>query len=257
MIVSMAPANRTVPPPTADDSAATVQRLMDQYTEIARLAGGLAHEIKNPLSTIRLNMELLAEDLEEAETPAQRRAMKRVEVVRRECQRLQELLDDFLNYAKVRRLQLEPSDLNHQIEDVLEFFAPEASAAGVELVTYLDPELPSVMLDRESFRRALLNLILNAKQAMPDGGQLTIRTLAQGDTVAIHLIDTGIGMDDRTASKMFEAFFSTKPGGSGLGLPTTQKIIAGHHGRIGVESEVGRGTQFTVELPVPARLAGE
>ena len=114
-----------------------------------------------------------------------------------------------------------------------------------------------MMLDRESFRRALLNLILNAKQAMPDGGQLAVRTATHGDTVVIHLIDTGCGMDDHTASKMFEAFFSTKPGGSGLGLPTTQKIIEGHGGRISVESEVGRGTQFTIELPVPARLAGE
>ncbi len=244
-------------PAMADDSSATVQRLLDQYTEIARLAGGLAHEIKNPLSTIRLNMELLAEDLGEPQTPAQRRALKRVEVVRRECQRLQGLLDDFLKYAKVRRLHLEPSDLNHQIEDVLEFFAPEAKDAGVEIVRYLDPDLPSVMLDREAFRQALLNLIINAKQAMPDGGQLVIRTAAQGDTVAVYLIDTGCGMDDRTASKMFEAFFSTKSGGSGLGLPTTQKIIAGLGGRIRVESEVGHGTQFTVELPVPARLAGE
>src|SRR5215468_3482629 len=164
-----------------DESSATVQRLLDQYTEIARLAGGLAHEIKNPLSTIRLNMELLAEDLEEPQTPAQRRALKRVEVVRRECQRLQEMLDGFLDYAKVRRLRLEPSDLNHQIEDVLEFFAPEAQAAGIEVVRYLDPDLPSVMLDREAFRRALLNLVLNAKQAMPQGGQLMVRTAAHGD----------------------------------------------------------------------------
>src|SRR5262245_41256630 len=240
-----------------DDSAATVQRLLDQYTEIARLAGGLAHEIKNPLSTIRLNMELLAEDLAEAETPAGRRSLKRVEVVRRECQRLQSLLDDFLSYAKVRRLHLEPSDLNHQIEDVLEFFAPEAKEAGVEIVCYVDVDLPRGRRDREAFRQALLNLIINAKQAMPDGGQLVVRTTAEGDTVEISLIDTGVGMDDRTLSKMFEAFFSTKPGGSGLGLPTTEKIIAGHHGRISVESEVGRGTQFTVELPVPPRLAGE
>ena len=239
-----------------DDSSATVQRLLDQYTEIARLAGGLAHEIKNPLSTIRLNMELLAEDLGEPQTPSQRRACKRVDVVRRECQRLQSLLDDFLNYAKVRRLRLESSDLNHQIEDVLDFFAPEAEEAGVEIIRYLDPELPRVMLDREAFRRALLNLLLNAKQAMPDGGQLVVRTAFEGDTVAVYLIDTGIGMDDRTASKMFEAFFSTKPGGSGLGLPTTQKIIAGHGGRISVQSEVGRGTQFTIALPVPARIAG-
>src|SRR5215210_8103167 len=129
---------------TMEDSAATVQRLMDQYTEIARLAGGLAHEIKNPLSTIRLNMEMLAEDLAESQTPAGRRSLKRVEVVRRECQRLQSLLDDFLSYAKVRRLHLGPSDLNYQIDDVLDFFATEAADAGVEIVRYLDPELPRV-----------------------------------------------------------------------------------------------------------------
>src|SRR5262245_58663156 len=128
----MATQPHTLSPP--DDSAATVERLLDQYTEIARLAGSLAHEIKNPLSTIRLNMELLAEDISEPQTPAQRRALKRVDVVRHECQRLQALLDDFLQFAKVRRLHLEPSDLNHQINDVLDFFSPEASAAGIEIV---------------------------------------------------------------------------------------------------------------------------
>ena len=91
---------------------------------------------------------------------------------------------------------------------------------------------------------------------MPDGGQLVVRTAFEGETVAVYLIDTGIGMDERTASKMFEAFFSTKPGGSGLGLPTTQKIIDAHGGRISVQSEVGRGTQFTISLPLPARIAG-
>ncbi|HVT30461.1 MAG TPA: ATP-binding protein [Lacipirellulaceae bacterium] len=242
---------------STDDSAATVQRLMDQYAEIARLAGGLAHEIKNPLSTIRLNMDLLAEDLADVETPAGRRALKRIDVVRRECQRLQSLLDDFLSYAKVRRLRPESSDLNHQIEDVLDFFAPEAKEAGVEIVRYLDPELPRVMLDREAFRQALLNLIINAKQAMPEGGQLVVRTSAQGGTVEINLIDTGCGMDDGTLSRMFEAFYSTKPGGSGLGLPTTEKIIAAHGGQIRVQSEVGHGTQITIELPAPARLGGE
>jgi len=250
----MAIQHQTASPP--DDSAATVQRLMDQYTEIAQLAGGLAHEIKNPLSTIRLNMELLAEDLGEPETPGGRRAAKRVEVVHRECLRLQSLLDDFLNYAKIRRLHLQPTDLNHQIDDVLDFFAPEAREAGVEIVRYLDAELPHLLLDREAFRQALLNLIINAKQAMPDGGQLVVRTAARNDSVVIHLIDTGCGMDDRTASRMFEAFFSTKPSGSGLGLPTTQKIIDAHGGRINVESEVGRGTQITVELPLPPRIGG-
>jgi signal transduction histidine kinase len=252
-IVSAAPNTQTPP----DDSAATVQRLMDQYTEIARLAGGLAHEIKNPLSTIRLNMDLLAEDLGDAETPVVRRSLKRVELVRRECQRLQSLLDDFLNFAKVRRVHLAPADLNQQIEEVLEFFAPAAHEAGVEIVRYLDPELPRVLLDREAFRQAMLNLIINAKQAMPDGGQLVVRTAAERNEVVVYLIDTGVGMDARTASQMFEPFYTTKPGGSGLGLPTTQKIIEALGGRMSVQSEVGRGTQITIELPVPARLPGE
>jgi signal transduction histidine kinase len=151
---------------------------------------------------------------------------------------------------------LEPSDLNHQIADVLEFFEPEAHEAGIEIARYLDPELPRVMLDREAFRQALLNLIINAKQAMANGGQFVVRTAAERGTVVVYLIDTGCGMDEQTASMMFEPFFTTKPSGSGLGLPTTQKIIEAHGGRIGVQSEAEHGTQMTIELPVPARLAG-
>ena len=243
------------PPTDNEQTSQAVQRLMDQYTEIARLAGALAHEIKNPLSTIRLNMELLAEDLEDSPTPAARRAAKRIDLVHRECQRLQELLDDFLNYAKVRHLNLQPIDLNQEVGEALDFFGPEAAEADIEIVRYLDPDLPTVLLDREAFRGAFLNLILNAKQAMPGGGQLVARTTSANGKVALYLIDTGCGMDERTAKQMFDAFFSTKPGGSGLGLPTTAKIIEAHGGRIRVESEVGRGTQFTIELPVPARLA--
>jgi signal transduction histidine kinase len=231
------------------------ERLIAQYTEMAQLAGALAHEIKNPLSTIRLNMELLAEDLEASESPAARRAAKRVDVTKQECQRLQNLLDDFLNFAKARRLNLKPTDLNAEIEETLAFFKPEATAGGVEIIRYLDPDLPRVLLDGESFRSALINLLLNAKQAMPDGGQLVVRTTAMGENVILHLIDTGVGIDDHTAAHMFEAFYSTKPGGSGLGLPTTTKIIEAHGGRIHVQSAVGQGTQFTIELPALPRLA--
>ena len=168
-----------------EQTSQAVQALMDQYTEIARLAGALAHEIKNPLSTIRLNMELLAEDIDAQEqrdgpTPAQKRAGKRIDLVHRECQRLQDLLDDFLNYAKVRHLHLKPTELNVEVNEALDFFTPEAAEAGVEIVRYLDPDLPIVMLDAEVFRGALLNLVLNAKQAMPDGGQLVVRTNVVG-----------------------------------------------------------------------------
>ena len=247
--------------PTTDE---TVQRLMDQYAEIARLAGGLAHEIKNPLSTIRLNMQLLAEDIlpdanpDETEpplSPEQQRAAKRIEAVQRECARLEELLNNFLDYAKVRRIELAPCDLNLELADALDFFEPECDAAGIEIVPYLEADLPTVRLDREAFRGALVNLLLNAKQAMPDGGQIIVQSRSHGDRVSVYLTDTGVGMDDATASKMFEAFFSTKPGGSGLGLPTTAKIIEAHGGTIAVQSELGHGTRFTIELPAVARLA--
>ena len=238
-------------PPSSDD---VNQRLIEQYTEIARLAGGLAHEIKNPLSTIRLNMELLAEDLEESDNPRDRRALRKVGTVQRECQRLQDFLDDFLNFAKVRNPRLQSTDLNAQVRQVLDFFRPKAAETGIELVDYLGTDLPTVLLDHEAFHGALLNLVLNAEQAMPDGGQLVVRTYGTADGVGLDLIDNGCGMDEQTASRIFDAFYSTKSGGSGLGLPTARKIIEAHGGRIALQSEPGRGTQFSIKLPTPARL---
>jgi len=243
-------------PPTPRNAEVN-QWLVDQYTEIARLAGGLAHEIKNPLSTIRLNMELLAEDFRESDSPRDRRALKKVELVERECLRLQDLLDNFLRFSKAHRLNLQPSDLNVQVGQVLDFYRPKAKEASVEIVDYLGGNLPIVLLDREAFHGALLNLVLNAEQAMPQGGQLVVRTYGTPDGVALDLIDTGCGMDEETQGKVFDAFFSMKRGGSGLGLPTTRKIIEGHGGRISLQSEPGRGTQVTIKLPVPARLPAD
>jgi len=239
----------------ADSTSDVNQKLVDRYTEIARLVGGLAHEIKNPLSTIGLNMELLAEDFSESDNPRDRRALSKVQVVQRECQRLEELLDHFLDFAKVRQPKLKPTNLNEQVREVLDFFRPKARECGIEVIDYLASDLPTVLLDRESFRGSLLNLVLNAQQAMPDGGQLVVRTSATGDGVALDLIDTGPGMDESTREHVFDAFFSTKSGGSGLGLPTARRIIEAHGGQIRVQSEPGHGTQFTIKLPVPARLA--
>jgi signal transduction histidine kinase len=201
-------------------------------------------------------MELLAEDYRDSDAPRDRRAMRKIELVERECRRLQDLLNDFLNFAKVRRLKLESSDLNTQVKQVLDFFRPKAQEANIEVVDYLSSDLPMVLLDRENFHGALLNLILNAAQAMPEGGQLVVRTYGTADGVALDLIDTGCGMDEETQAQVFDAFYSTKPGGSGLGLPTARKIIEGHGGQIALQSEVGRGTQCTILLPVPARLPG-
>jgi signal transduction histidine kinase len=230
------------------------EQLAADYRAIAKLAGGLAHEIKNPLSTISLNMELLAEDLAAPQTPRDRRALAKVQLVQRQCQRLQSLLDDFLSFTRVQPPKLRPADLNREIAQSLEFFSAEADEANIEVVCYFDAELPTVLLDAESFHRALLNLLLNARQAMPEGGQIVVRTTASGSGVALYLIDNGCGMGADTRAKVFETFFSTKAGGSGLGLPTARKIIEAHGGRIDVESEPERGTKFTIEFPVPPRL---
>lgn len=243
----MNPAQEVAPDPAQ-------QTLADRYNEIARLAGGLAHEIKNPLSTISLNMELLAEDFSDSDSPRDRRALRKVEVVQRECRRLQDLLDDFLNFTKGRQLKQVPSDLNEQVRRVLDFVQAQAKEAGIEVREYLASDLPTVMLDREAFHGALLNLVLNAQQAMPDGGQLVVRTQPTGIGVAVDLIDTGKGMDEATRGRIFEAFFSTRSGGTGLGLPIARKIIEAHGGEITVQSAVGRGTKFTIKLPAPAQL---
>jgi signal transduction histidine kinase len=214
----------------------------------------LAHEIKNPLSTIRLNIELLAEDIETIDLPQGRRALRKIEVVQRECKRLEELLNDFLNFAKAHNLELQPSDVNREIREIVEFFRPKAEESKIEIIEYLTSDLPTVLLDRRSFHRALLNLIINAQQAMPNGGQLVIRTHADGNEIAIDLIDTGSGIDEKMLVHLYDAFFSTKRGGSGLGLATTRKIIQAHNGKIFVQSELNYGTQFTITLPSLPRL---
>ena len=124
----------------------------------------------------------------------------------------------------------------------------------MEIVRYLDPELPTVRLDRETFRSAVLNLLLNAVQAMEGGGQLVVRTRSAGLGVVLELIDTGPGMDAETLAKVFRAFYTTKQGGSGLGLPTARKIVEAHGGTIDIESAPGRGTKVTIWLPAPPRL---
>jgi signal transduction histidine kinase len=237
------------------------RRLEEQYTEIARLAGGLAHEVKNPLSTIRLNMGLLEEDVEELDdSPQQRRVLKRIEIVKRETLRLEDLLNEFLNFTRTQSLELNPVDANSELKEVLEFFRPQAKAANIEILEYFANDLPTIRIDKRSFDRAILNLLLNAYQAIKgkesddSKGEIVIRTRPCGSEVAIDLIDSGSGMSDETLQKIFDPFFSTKTGGTGLGLPTVRKVIEGHGGRIAIQSEVGRGTQFTLTFPAIRRI---
>jgi signal transduction histidine kinase len=223
-----------------------------QYAELAELAGGFVHEIKNHLSTLGLNLQLLAEDFAEPQNQRERRALDRVKRLQSECERLVHVSNDFLRFARVKDLNLTPCNLATAIEELVEFFGPTAHQHLIEIKTYLPADLPPVNLDRDVFKQALLNLMLNAQQAMPGGGELTIQAVRDQNHVVLSLIDTGRGMKPDIVAQAFQPFFSTRQGGTGLGLPTTRKIIEAHGGAIEVQSEVGRGTKFTIRLPVPS-----
>jgi signal transduction histidine kinase len=225
-----------------------------QYAELAELAGSFIHEIKNHLSTLGLNLQLLAEDFDDPRTQRERRALERVQRLQGECGRLVDVSNDFLQFARLQELELSRGCLAEVIEELIEFFGPTAEQANIAIKCYLPADLPPVNLNRELLSQAFLNLLLNAQQAMPEGGELTIQASLEPSQagragIALAFIDTGKGIAPEVLGRVFRPFFSTKPGGSGLGLPTTRKIIDAHNGTIDVQSEVGRGTRFKVWLP--------
>jgi signal transduction histidine kinase len=232
------------------DEGVTNRRLREQYVEIAQLAGGLAHEIRNPLSTMRMNLDLLAEDFPRPETPRDQRVRQKIDRLRRETERLQDILDNFLRFARVHDLREAPADLNAVVDDLRDFCEPQAATQGVVFRTHYADDLPKVLLDVDLFKQALLNLILNAEHAMPEGGDLILTTRRDGPWAVLDVTDTGIGMPEDVRSRIFDPFFSTRPSGSGLGLPTTRKIIEAHGGSIRVESEPGKGSRFSVRVPI-------
>ncbi|QDU40653.1 Sensor protein ZraS [Maioricimonas rarisocia] len=231
------------------------ERLLARQTELATLAGGLAHEIRNPLSTIRMNLDLLCEDVEELNDPRQRRMQNKLERIRGECLHLEEILHAFMQFARAGELEARIDDLGSIVADFIEFYRPEAEQHGIEISPHLSSSLPPVRLDRSLMRQVLMNLTRNAQQAMPDGGLIELQTYTRDGRVYLEIIDTGPGMDADTRSQMFHAFHSTKTGGSGLGLPTVRKIIEAHGGTIDCESDIGRGTRFILALPMAEQPA--
>ncbi len=218
--------------------------------ELAEVAGGFIHDLKNHLSTLSLNLQLLAEDFGEPQSPRERRGLDRVEKLRGECQRLVDISNDFLRFARVKELERVPTDLTAFVDEMIDFFAPMARTHGIEIKSYVPAGLPPVSLDRELMKQALLNLLLNAQQAMPKGGEVTLQASAEGPFVVLSVIDTGKGMAPEVLQKAFKPFYSTREGGTGLGLPTTKKILEAHGGALTAESASGKGTRFSLRLPI-------
>lgn len=219
--------------------------------QMGALAAGLAHELKNPLSTMGINLSLLKEDWADASTPRERRTLKKIEVLEREVRRLELILQEFLQYARGFELEKKSTDLNGRLTELLEFIEPEARRENIAIRSMFDARVPRIPLDRGLIRRAFLNLFINARQAMQEGGgELIVITRCVDDEVQVEVIDTGKGMPEEIRERAFDVYYSTKKGGTGLGLPMVKRIVEAHEGRITVQTEVGHGTRFVVHLPV-------
>jgi len=252
-----------------EQRARAAERLADQAT----MTGGLAHEIKNPLSTINLNIQLLEEDLDQAAADAGQgplaerlgRVRRRFATLGREVDRLRDTLEDFLRFAGRVELDRQPTDVNGVVRDLVDFFEPQATETGVQVRADLAAGDLTAEIDAGLVKQATLNLLINACQAMadarakgtPHGGAdlLLIRTRAAGGrepAVRVQVADTGPGMSPDAAARVFQPYYSTKRGGSGLGLPTARRLIDAHGGSLSLHTEPGRGSEFTIELPVAA-----
>ncbi len=235
-------------PSSSDPRESEREFRLHQLAKLGELAGGLAHELKNPLSTIKLNLQLLQEDI--AAVPDMDTSRARVQTLRREVDRLHQTLDSFLKFAGRIELDRQTVHVNSIIRDMIDFFTPQAAAHQVRVHASLADEDLKVSLDINLFKQALLNMMLNAVQAMPSGGELIIRTGVHDSMLILDVSDTGMGIPPSQLPRLFEAFHTTKKGGTGLGLATTRRIIEEHGGHISVESQPGRGTNFRVELPL-------
>ncbi len=216
---------------------------------IGQLAAGVAHEINNPLGTIMLYSDIL-----NREVPPDSTIKDDLQMISREAARCKEIVTALLNFARQSRVMAQETDVNSVIRELARDLERLPLYESVVIVQKLEPNLPIIQADPTQLRQVLVNLANNAAEAMPNGGTLTFATSLDpaGDRVRISVEDTGIGIPPENIPKLFTPFFTTKPigRGTGLGLAITYGIIKMHRGQITVQSEVGKGTRFTVILPV-------
>jgi len=238
-------------------------RRAERLAEIGAMTGGLAHEIRNPLSTISLNAQLLSEGLADAEMPGEERERltRRMGALRREVERLRDILESFLRFAGEVRIEKRDADLNEVVEELADFYLAQAESQGVRLRVDLAAAPIVAPIDVSQLKQAALNLMINATQAMtgPDvtdgrSKELILKTErardVEGEAARLHVIDTGPGMSPETVAKIFTPYFTTKGGGSGLGLSISRRIVEEHGGRLEVHTEPGQGTDFVITLPL-------
>ncbi len=221
---------------------------------ISRVTAGVAHEVKNPLNSMRLWLENLKESLalDSAQLPgtAGDSAKKAVAVLDSEIDRLDHVVKRFLDFTRAPDLHLEETQLAGLLEEIFNVARPQIERAGLHAEAQLAGDVPPVRVDRALIQQAILNLILNAAEATPAGGRVTLHLARRGDSAEVSVSDTGRGIPLELRARVFQLFFTTRKGGSGIGLATAYRTVQLHNGSIDFESEMGQGTTFRIELPL-------
>ena len=226
---------------------------METLASLGRLAAGVAHEINNPLTGILTYAEEMRADLD----PGAGQQRHDLDAIVGETIRCREIVQRLLAFARRRPVAIQPTDLNGLVERVVQLLERQAALSKVALVRRPGAGLPLVALDVNQFHQVIVNLVINAAEAMPEGGVITVETaLVDKATVALRVTDTGPGVPPELRSRLLEPFFTTKPTGTGLGLSMAWGIVQQHRGRLSFTTTVGKGTTFTIELPIEAADRG-
>ena len=225
----------------------------ERLATVGTMAAQVAHEVRNPLGSITLNLDLLQKEISKlaegkGHSPAEGRGLA-VEI-REEVNRIQRVLEDYLQFARLPKPQLRPVGLNELLGQKLDFMRGAFERAGVKPLTHFDPAAGTILADAEQLWQAILNLIRNSLDAMPGGGELTVGTWREAGQMRLRVTDTGKGMNQEHLAQVFAPFFTTKPSGTGLGLALVQQITSEHGGHVECESTPGKGSTFTIFLPV-------
>lgn len=234
------------------DTVAKLESQLD-YTErlvdFARITSGIAHEVKNPLNAMVIHLELLRSKLERI-TPAADDARPQLDILTAEIQRLDRVVQTFLNFTKPPRIRLCPLDVNQVMEETLSLAAPEAAARGASVERAFSANLPKIAGDPDMLKQAFLNIVINAFQAMEHGGRLLITTEREGArAVLVSFKDQGKGIEPEARERIFHLYYTTKPEGHGIGLAQAFRTVQLHNGRIAFDSEPGTGTTFYLRFP--------
>ena len=223
-----------------------------QSAVVGRLASAIAHEIRNPLNYINLTLDHLRSEFPPAEAKDRETFERLATQLKVEVARINSRISEFLNYTRPAKLELQPMELRDVAEDAMRLIEVKAADSGIETRIEQQGDVKAVMGDVKSLRSVLTNLYINALQSIDgEGGALTVKISVADDQTRtrIEISDTGIGISPENISHLFEPYFSTKETGTGLGLAIVKKAIDEHHGTIDVQSELGRGTTFTITLP--------